>query len=209
MKLYDCKPAPNPRRVRMFLAEKGIDVPTEQVDLRNGQQFTPEFRAVNPQCVVPFLVLDDGTGIGESEAICRYFEEVHPEPALFGKDAKDKATVTMWQRRMSFDGFDAVGETFRNTTPAFKTRALSGPNFYDQIPELAERGMKRVKNFYRMLDDRLGASRFIAGDRFSIADITAFVAVDFSGWLKLAIPDELSNAKRWYGEVAARPSAKA
>jgi glutathione S-transferase len=209
VKFYDCTPAPNPRRARIFIAEKGITVPTEQVDLRNGKQFSPEYRAVNPQCVVPFLVLDDGTGIGEAEAICRYFEAIHPEPSLFGRDAKDKAITAMWQLRVTFEGFFAVGETFRNRTPAFKNHALAGPHSFEQIPQLVERGLARIKIFFEMLDQRLGASEFIAGERFSIADITALVAIDFAGWMKIAPSGEQKNLQRWYRAVAARPSAKA
>jgi glutathione S-transferase len=209
MKFYDCTSAPNPRRTRIFLAEKGIEVPTVQIDLRNGQQFSPEYRAINPQCVVPFLVLDDGTGIGEAEAICRYFEEIHPTPPLFGTDAKDKAIVAMWQLRMTFEGFYAVGETFRNRTSAFKDRALSGPHPFEQIPALVERGQARIKIFFKTLDQRLGESEFIAGPRFTIADITAFVAIGFAGWMKLGIPDDHANLQRWHEAVSARPSAKA
>lgn len=209
MKLYDFKPAPNPRRVRIMMAEKGIEMPTVQIDLRGGEQFTPAFRAVNPQCVVPFLVLDDGTGIGEVVAIWRYLEESHPTPALMGVDAKDKAIVTMWESRMTLDGFQGVGEAFRNSTPGFKGRALSGPHGYEQIPALIERGKARTQNFYGDLEKRLAESEYVAGPRFTIADITALVAIDFAGWMKLAVPAEHKSVKRWYDQVSARPSAKA
>jgi len=209
MKLYDCKPAPNPRRVRIFMAEKGIEIPTVQVDLRAREQFTPAFRAINPQCVVPFLVLDDGTGIGEVPAIWRYLEETHPAVPLMGVDAKDKAVVAMWERRAELEGFSAVGEAFRNSTPAFKGHALSGPHGYEQAPALVERGKVRTLDFYGDLDQWLGARPFVAGERFTIADITALVAIDFAGWIKLAVPAEHKNVKRWYDAVSARPSAKA
>ncbi|HUI18134.1 MAG TPA: glutathione S-transferase [Alphaproteobacteria bacterium] len=209
MKFYDCKPAPSPRRVRIFMAEKGIEIPTVQVDLRGGEQFTPAFRAINPQCAVPFLVLDDGTGIAEAPAIWRYLEEIHPTPPLMGIDAKDKALVAMWERRAELEGFAAVGEAFRNSTPAFKGRALSGPTGYAQNPALVERGKARTLEFYAELDRWLRERPFVAGERYTIADITALVAVDFAGWMKLAVPQECGNVKRWYAAVSARPSAKA
>lgn len=209
MKLYEYKAAPNPRRVRIFLAEKGIEVPTIQIDLRSGEHFKPEFRAINPQAVVPFLVLDDGTGIGEVEAICRYFEELHPTPPLMGRDTKDKAIVAMWEHRVEQEGLQAVMEAFRNWTPGFKDRALPGPHRYEQLPALIERGKTRTFNFFGDLDGRLGESEFIAGPQFTIADITALVTVDFFGWMKLSVPAEHKNVKRWYEAVSARPSAKA
>ena len=209
MKFYDCKPAPSPRRVRIFMAEKGIEIPTVQVDLRNGEQFTPAFRAVNPQCVVPYLVLDDGTGLGEAPAIWRYLEEIHPEPPLMGVDAKDKALVAMWERRTELEGFAAAGEAFRNSTPAFKGRAISGPQGYEQDPALVERGKARTLAFFAELDRWLAERPFVAGERYTIADITALVTVDFAGWMKLALPEACANARRWHAQVSARPSAKA
>ncbi len=209
MQLYDCKPAPSPRRVRIFMAEKGIAIPTIQVDLRAGEQFTPAFSTVNPQCVVPYLVLDDGTGICEVPAIWRYLEESYPSPPLMGIDAKDKALVAMWERRAELEGFLAVGEAFRNSSPAFKDHALSGPHIYAQIPALVERGKARFADFLGELDGWLAAREFVAGPRYTVADITALVAVDFAGWMKIAIPAECRNVRRWYDAVAARPSAKA
>jgi glutathione S-transferase len=209
MKLYDCTPAPSPRRVRVFLAEKGIVVPTVQVDLRADEQFSPAFRAVNPDCIVPVLALDDGTCIADVMAICVYFEALQPEPPLMGVGAQDRAIVTAWQRRVERDGFFAVAEAFRNSTPAFKGRALPGADDYEQIPALVERGRARVGRFFAMLDARLADHDFVAGRRYSIADITALVAVDFARWIKLALPEECSHLRRWHGAVSARPSAKA
>jgi glutathione S-transferase len=209
MKLYDYAPAPNPRRVRMFLAEKGIALPTIQVDLRANEQFTPEFRAINPDCTVPVLELADGTRIADVMAICVYFEAVQPQPALMGTDALDRATVTAWQRVVERDGFFAVAEALRNSSPAFKGRALPGADDYDQIPALVERGRARVGNFFRMLDARLARHKFVGGETFSIADITAVVSVDFARWIRLTVPDECSHLRRWHAEVSARPSAKA
>jgi glutathione S-transferase len=209
MKLYDCKPAPNPRRVRIFLAEKGVAVETVQVDLMAGEQFTPAYRAINPQCVVPYLVLDDGTGIGEVEAICRYFEETHPTPPLLGNSAKDKALVAMWEHRCEHEGFYAVGEAVRNGMKGFKDHALPGPHEHAQVPALVERGKARALQFLDELDRHLGAREFIAGPHYSIADITSLVAVEFRGWLKIAVPATPAPVTRWHAAVAARPSAKA
>jgi glutathione S-transferase len=209
MKFYDCTTAPSPRRVRIFLAEKGITVPTVQVDLRNNEQLTPEFRAINWDATVPVLALDDGTRIADAVAICLYFEELHPEPPLMGVDARDKAIVTQWQRIVERDGFYAVMEAFRNATPGLKNRALPGPHGYAQIPALAERGRERISHFYELLDRQLADHPFVAGERFSIADISALVAVDFARWVKLPVPHEYGHLRRWHETVSARPSADA
>jgi glutathione S-transferase len=209
MKLYDYAPAPNPRRVRMFFAEKGIVVPTVEVDLRANAQFAPEFRAVNPDCTVPVLELDDGTRIADVMAICVYFEILQPEPALMGTGPLSCATVTAWQREVERDGFFAVAEALRNASPAFKGRALPGSEDYEQIPALVERGRARVSRFFQTLDTRLAAHKFVGGETFSIADITAVVAVDFARWIKLTVPEDLTNLRRWHAEISARPSAKA
>jgi glutathione S-transferase len=209
MKLYDYAPAPNPRRVRMFLAEKGIAVPTVEVDLRANAQFTPDFRAINPDCTVPVLELDDGTRLADVMAICVYFEGLRPEPALMGSGPLGCATVTAWQREVERDGFFAVAEALRNSSPAFKGRALPGADDYEQIPGLVERGRARVGKFFQTLDARLAAHEFVAGEAFSIADITAVVAVDFARWIRLAVPEDLSHLRRWHAEISARPSAKA
>ncbi len=209
MKFYDCAIAPSPRRVRIFLADKGITLPTIQVDLRKGEQFSEAFRAVNPDCTVPVLELDDGARIADVMAICVYFEQSRPEPPLMGAGAQDRAVVTEWQRRAERDGFYAVAEAFRNATPAFKTRALPGADDYAQIPALAERGRERVQKFFKAMDTRLAGHEFVAGTRYSIADITTLVAVDFAGWIKLAIPDDCANLRRWHQAASARPSAKA
>ena len=208
MKFYDCTPAPSPRRVRIFIAEKGLDIETIQVDLRNKEQMNPDFAKKNPWLTVPVLELDDGTCISEIGACCRYLEEVHPEPPLLGRDAKDKAIVEMWNHHMEVDGIQAGSEAFRNSTKAMVGRALTGPYDYEQIPALAERGKKRLANFFETLDKRLAESRYIAGDSYSIADITAKVTVDFAGWVKVAPLDSQTNLRRWYDEVSARPSAK-
>jgi glutathione S-transferase len=209
MKFYDCATAPSPRRVRIFLAEKGIALPTVQVNLRAGEQFTPEFRAINPDCTVPALVLDSGVTLTDAVAICVYLDQLHPDPPLMGTGAEDRAVVTAWQRITERNGFYAVMEAFRNATPGLKGRALPGPDDYEQILALAERGRKRVAQFFSLMDARLAGNAFVAGARYTIADITTLVTVDFANWIKLAIPDDCPHLRRWHSAVSARPSAKA
>lgn len=209
MKFYDCKTAPSPRRVRIFLAEKGIDIETVQIDLGKGEQFSDEFRALNPDCTVPVLQLDDGSGISEVTAICQYVEELHPEPALFGSSPEDRARVSMWNAKVEQLGLWAMMDAFRNSVKGLVDRALPGPESYVQIPELAERGRKRLLQFFERLDHQLADNTFVAGDDYSIADISAMVLVDFAGWIKIAIPDDMEHVARWYSEVSKRPSAAA
>ena len=209
MKLYDCTTAPSPRRVRIFLAEKGVRLPLVQVDLRHGEQLGAAFRAINPDATVPVLELDNGTRIADILGICRYIEEIHPKPPLMGTDAEDKAVVEGWQRWCEREGFYAAMEAFRNATPGLKGRALPGPDDYEQIPALAERGRARLARFFERLDARLAESAFIAGPRYTIADITALASVDFAGWAKMKPPETLSRLQRWHDAVSARPSAKA
>jgi glutathione S-transferase len=209
MKFYDCATAPSPQRVRIFLAEKGLAVPTVQVDLRHGEQFTPAFRAVNPDCTVPVLVLDDGTAIADAIGICVYFEAIKPKPALMGETPAEKAIVTSWQRIAERDGFYAVMEAFRNSTPGLKGRGLPGPGDFQQIPELAERGRARVQHFFREMDGRLADHEFVAGARYTVADISAQVTVGFAERARLPVPEECHHLRRWHVQVSARPSAKA
>jgi glutathione S-transferase len=209
MKFYDCATAPSPRRVRIFLAEKGLSIPTVQVDLRNGEQFSPAFRAINPDCTVPALQLDDGTVIGDAVAICQYLEELHPDPPLIGSSAQERAIVTALNPAIERDGFFAAMDALRNTATGLKGRALPGPHDYEQIPELAERGRKRLAHFFRDMDARLAGRPFVAGDRYTIADISAMIVTDFAGRLKVAVPEECASLRRWYAAVSARPSAKA
>jgi glutathione S-transferase len=206
MKFYDCAAAPSPRRVRIFIAEKGIDIPVVQVDLRGGEQLSDAFRAKNPRCTVPVLELDDGTCLGETLAICDYLESMYPQPPLLGRNAKERALILQWNHRIEQDGFLAAAEMFRNSSPGFKDRAITGVENFAQIPALAERGRRRLEIFLRDLDARCAASPFIAGDAFSMADITALVVVDFAVRLKMSI-DGLSSLQQWHGRVSARPSA--
>jgi glutathione S-transferase len=181
MKLYHSAISPNSRRVRIFLAEKGLSIPLVTVDLGKGEQHSDAYRAINPRRVVPKLVLEDGTTIGEVPAIYRYIEEAHPTPPLLGETAREKALVAMWERRAELEGFAAVMEAIRNTAPGLKGRAIAGPHDYEQLPELAERSKLRVKNFFADFDDRLDEAVFAAGQRFSVADITVLVTVDRCG----------------------------
>ncbi|HZD92438.1 MAG TPA: glutathione S-transferase [Pseudolabrys sp.] len=203
MKLYDNKMAPNPRRARIFLAEKGISVPTENVDIGAKEHLTPEYGAVNPLQRMPALVLDDGTVITESIAICRYFEALQPEPALFGTGAEGIALVEMWNRRCELNLFFGVAHVFRHTHPAMKE--LEVP----QVPEWAEANRPRVADFLKLLDARLKDNEFIAGAHYSVADITALCAVDFMKPARVAMPEGLSHLQRWRDAVSARPSARA
>lgn len=203
MKLYDSGMAPNPRRTRIFLAEKGISVPTEQVDINAKQHKTPEYAAINPLQRMPALVLDDGTVITESIAICRYFEVVQPQPPLFGVGAKDIAQVEMWNRRCEMNFMFCVASVFRHLHPSMKE--LEVP----QLPEWAEANKPRVMSFLDLLDRELGGREFIAGDRYTVADITAQVTVDFMKPARLAVPESAANVKRWHAAASARPSAKA
>ena len=210
MLLHDCKTAPNARRVRLFAAEKGIGLPARQVDLRSGEHLGAEFLRLNPDGTVPVLELDDGTAISESVAICQYLEELHPEPPLMGVDPVDRALVTMWQRRMEQHGLWAVAEAFRNQAPGLKDHALTGPRPSPQIPALVGRGRQRYGWFVEDLERRLGEQPFVAGERFTIADITALVAVDFARRaLGSESPDPHSALGRWYQAVSTRPGAAA
>ena len=202
MKLYDSRTAPNPRRTRIFLAEKGIAVPTEQVDIMTMQHKTPEYTAINPLQRMPSLVLDDGTILTESIAICRYFEMLQPEPPLFGVGARETALVEMWNRRCELNLLFTVAHVFRHSHPAMKE--LEVP----QVPAWAEANRPRVADFLKILDAQLKSNAFVAGEHFSVADITALCAVDFLKPAKIAMPEGLSNVARWHETVSARPSTK-
>ncbi len=209
MKFYDCKTAPSPRRVRIFLAEKGFEVETIQVDLGKGEQFSDAFREVNPDCVVPALELDDGSHISEVVAICQYIEEKYPEPVLMGSTAEERARVLMWNAKVEQQGLWAMADAFRNSAKGLQGHAVTGPEAYPQIPELAERGRARVLQFFRRLDEQLAGNRFVAGDSYSMADITAMVLMDFASWIKIQVPEEAENIATWFAGVSKRPSAAA
>jgi glutathione S-transferase len=208
MKLYHSTSSPNSRRVRMFIAEKGISIPLQSVNLGEKEQFSDWFKEVNPRRQVPALVLDDGTTIAEVPAIWRFLEETFPEHPLLGDDATSKALVTMWERRVELDGFAPTMEGVRNAVAGLKGRAIAGPYDYDQIPALVARSRLRVKNFYADLDTRLAARPFIAGGHFSAADITGVVTVAFATKaMGLPVPDEHKALRRWFQNVSSRPSA--
>jgi glutathione S-transferase len=210
MKLYQSSTSPNSRRVRIFLAEKGISMPLLPVDLGAKEQFSEAYAAINPRGVVPTLVLDDGTAIGEVPVILRYLEEVFPEPPLFGAMPTARALAAMWERRVELEGFAVVMEAVRNAVPGLKSRAISGPHDYEQIPALAERSLQRIKNFHADFDARLADVPFIAGEEFSVADITAVVTVDFATKAAgLPIGNAHPALKRWYEVVSARASMAA
>jgi glutathione S-transferase len=210
MKFYQSNASPNSRRVRIFLAEKAISVPIVPVDLGAKEQFSDAYAAINPRRVVPTLMLDDGTAIGEVPAIQRYLEEIHPEPPLLGTTPTTRALVAMWDRRVELEGFAAVMEAVRNAVPGLKSRAIAGPHAYEQIPALVERSRQRIRNFYDDFNSRLAEVRYVAGEDFSVADITAVVTVDFaSKAAQVPMAAEHAALKRWYDVVSARPSMAA
>jgi glutathione S-transferase len=203
MKLYDAPFAPNARRVRIFLAEKGVSIPSVEIDLARLEQRSPAFTALNPFQRVPALELDDGTVIAESVAICRYIDELHPAPPMFGLDALDRALIEMWQRRLELSLFYPVTQAFRHSHPAMKVMEST------QIAQWAEVNKARAIEAMALVDKALGARPFIAGERFSIADVTGLVALDFAKPARIAISEEFANLRRWREALAARPSAKA
>lgn len=201
MKIIETRTAPNPRRVRIFLAEKGLEVPFEEVDLMAGDLRTPEFTRINPLQRVPVLILDDGTAIAETVAICRYFEEIRPEPALMGRSAREKALIEMWNRRVELGLFQSVAHVFRHLNP--KMAHLEQP----QVAAWGQANRPKVLENLAILDRQLADRPFVAGPGFSIADITAFVAVAFMKPARLDLPGEFRNVARWFREMAERPSA--
>ena len=211
MKLYDTTGAPNPRRVRIFMAEKGVECEKVELNIVKGENLSEEFLAVNPRGMMPTMVLDDGTVIDETVAICRYIEEAHPEPALMGTDATHKAQVEMRQRHMEWDGLIPAMESFRNSFPGFSSRGLGGNvGEVAAIPEMVERGQASLIRFYESLDAYLADNEFVAGDSFSIADITALCTIDFAaGAARVPIPESCTNVLRWHEAVSSRDSVKA
>ena len=203
MKLYDSGRAPNPRRVKIFLAEKGITIPTEQIDLGKLEQKSDAYSALNPVQQVPALMLDDGFVLTETIAICRYFEELHPEPPLFGTDAFERALVEMWQRRIEFGLLGPVAAVFRHLHPAMAQMEVP------QVPAWGEANKERVHRFLGILDKELEGQEFICGETFTVADISGLVGLDFMKPAKLSLPDELTHVRRWHARLSERPSAKA
>ena len=209
MKLYDMKLAPNPRRVRIFIAEKGIDnIERIEIDIARGENLEADYLEINPRGLLPTLVLDDGSCLDETIAICRYLEDIYPDPNLMGASPLERVQIESAQRHIEFDGFIHVADVFRNTIPIFAERAIPGqPARYPAIPELAERGRLRFRTFLDDFNQLLADRPFVAGGRFTIADITALCAVDFARAVKIRLGDEQQHAKRWYDSVSSRPSA--
>ena len=204
--LYDCSTAPSPRRTRILLAEKGVTHETVQVDLRQGEQFGDAFRAINPQCTVPALRTDEGVVLTDNAAITAWLEAAFPEPPMLGVTALERAEIASWNWRIEFEGLMAIAEGLRNSAPAMANRALPGPVDYPQIPELAQRGRARVQHFIDRLDRHLDGREYIAAHRFSIADITAVVAVDFARAVKVKPEERHVHLLRWREAMGRRPA---
>ncbi len=210
MKLYDMKFAPNPRRVRIFLAEKGLSIDRVEVDIQAGENLRPAYLAVNPRGVVPTLVLDDGRILDESVAICRYLEGLHPEPNLFGRDPLEQAEVERWGRRCEFEGLFNVAAAFRNSHAAYAGRSMPGAGpATPQIPDLVERGLALARHWMAGLDTHLEGRDWIASDRFTIADITAFVCLDFAKWVGLRAGPDQPHLAAYHARLKARPASAA
>jgi glutathione S-transferase len=206
MKLYDYPKAPNPRRVNIFLAEKNIEVERITVNLMEQEQLQDWYRAKNPACDVPMLELDDGTCISQIRGVTHYFEDVYPDIPMYGKTAAEKGLTEMWEHLAAMNGLMAVAEAFRNTTKGMVNRGLAGPHNYAQSPELAQRGVLRLANFFHDFDHQLGKNEYVAGDFYSMADITTLVTCDFAKWIKAEIPEDCANLRDWYTRVSARPA---
>ena len=204
--LYDCATAPSPRRARIFLAEKAVPHEVVQVDLRAGEQLGEAFRRINPRCTVPALVTEEGPVLTDNAAIAAYLEALFPHPPLLGTTPLEKAEIASWHWRVEFEGLMAVAEALRNSAPAMAGRALPGPVDYEQIPALAQRGLARLQHFLVTLNDRLADREFVATDRFSVADITAVVAVDFARIVKVKPGDAHPHLLRWRAAMGQRPS---
>ena len=203
---YDCSTAPSPRRARILLAEKGIRHETVQVDLRNGEQLGEAYRKINPQCTVPALRTEEGAILTDNAAITAWAEAQYPEPPVLGTTPLEKAEIASWNWRVEFEGLLAIAEAMRNTSPALANRALPGPANYAQIPELGRRGLERLQRFLVVLNERLDGRDYIAGERFSVADITAVVAVDFARIVKVKPGEQHPHLMRWRARMTERPA---
>ncbi len=206
--LYDCATAPSPRRARIFLAEKGVAHDSVQIDLRSGEQLGEAYRAINPQCTVPALRTDEGQVLTDNAAIAAYLEARYPQPPLMGVTPADKADIASWHWRAEFEGLMAIAEGLRNSSPAMAGRALPGPVNYEQIPQLAERGVARLQHFLQALDRQLEQHAFVAADQFSLADITAVVVVDFARVVKVKPSETYAHIGAWRARMQDRPSMR-
>lgn len=203
---YDCTPAPSPRRARIVLAEKGIAHEVRIIDLSKQEQLTPEFRAINPACTVPVLVLEDGGVLTDNAGIAAWAEAVQPDPPLLGTTALEKAAVASWNAKIEGECFMAIAEVLRNTARGMVNRALPGPHNYPQIPELAERGRMRLPHFLDRFEEHIQGREWAAIDMFSLADITAGVALDFAGWVKVDVEAGRPAIAAWRARLKQRPS---
>ncbi|WP_170385310.1 glutathione S-transferase [Ruegeria atlantica] len=208
MLFYDCSTAPNPRRARMYIAEKGLQIETREISIAKGEQSGNAFKAVNPNATLPVLVTDEGVALTENLGIAAYLEARFPEPPLMGRTPDEKGLVLMWNSIVEQQGGLPIAETLRNTHPAFAERAIPGPVNYAQIPELGQRGAARVEHFFDLLETRLAESPYIACAEFTLADITAYVFVDFARVIKARIPQRNSATLAWFEKIGARPSAQ-
>ena len=204
--LYDCSTAPSPRRARILLAAKGIRHDTVQVDLRNGEQLGEAYRKINPQCTVPALATEEGVVLADNAAITAWAEARYPDPPLLGTTPLEKAEIASWNWRVEFEGLLAIAEAMRNTSPALANRALAGPANYAQIPELGRRGLERLQRFLVVLNERLDGRDYVARGGFSVADITAVVAVDFARIIKVKPGEQHPHLLRWRAKVGGRPA---
>jgi len=207
MIFYDCSTAPNPRRARMFIAEKGLEIETRDISIAKGEQLSPEFTAVNPRATLPALLTDEGEVLGENLGIAAYLEAKFPEPPLMGRTPLEKGAVMMWNAIAEFQGGMPVAEVLRNTNPHFKDRAIPGPVNHAQIPELAARGQQRLADYFNLIEERLQSSAYLASDSFTLADITGFVFVDFARVIRVRIPETNTATLAWFDKIKARPSA--
>ena len=209
LKLYDCTSAPSPRRTRMFLAEKGLEYENIQVDLENGEQMSEAYRKINPGCTVPTLITEDGNALTENAGISAYLEALYPEPALLGTTPMEKANIAAWNWRCEMGGLMSAAEALRNSSPRMKDRALPGPKNIPQIPELAERGLMKLGWFFKTMNRQLSYNEFIAGDSYSVADITGTILVDFARWVKVYPQEDQTALLAWHARMKERPSYKA
>lgn len=209
MRLFDFNRAPNPRRARMILAEKALEIPLVNVDLFAMEQLSPEFLAINPAGTVPVLETDDGIYIAETVAICHYLESLFPEPPLMGTTPSGQAQVLMWNNIIEHYGMSAIAEVLRNLSPGFKDRALPGNREYPQMPELVQRGRHRMEQFFDRMEDQLNNRKFLATDEYTLADISLLAMCDFAGWVRVNPMRTRPALDKWYAAASMRPSAQA
>ncbi|OUS35416.1 glutathione S-transferase [Rhodobacterales bacterium 56_14_T64] len=208
MIFYDCSTAPNPRRARMFIAEKSLTIESHDISIAKSEQLGEAFKDVNPQATVPVLITDEGTALTENLGIAAYLEAMHPEPPLMGESAQEKGLVLMWNAIAEQQGGVPIAEALRNSNPFFQGRAIPGPVDYAQVPELTTRGLDRTKRFFELLEHRLQASPYLATNSFTLADISAFVFVEFARVIKMRIPEQNNATLAWHAAIKARPSAQ-